>query len=86
MNIFPIKKKDFKLIGNQPETISRLERRTKNSQRLTSQYTDKSFIGNVDGNKFKIISSSIGKGAFCVMKGEINSKNGHVKVEIHYFF
>jgi hypothetical protein len=40
----------------------------------------------IDGNEFKIISSVIGKGAFCVMTGKINSDNGNVKVEIHKVF
>ncbi len=86
MNIFPTKEKRFKLIGDHKETINRLIRRTEKSEFLTSQYTDKSFRGIIEGNRFKIISSTIGKGAFCVMKGEINSEKGYVKVEIHKVF
>jgi len=86
MNIFPTKEKGFKLIDDQAETLNRLNRRTEKSENLTSQYTDKSFRGMINGNEFKIISSVIGKGAFCVMTGEINSDNGNVKVEIHKVF
>lgn len=86
MNIFPTKEQRFKLIGEQTETLNRLNRRTEKSKNLTSQYTDKSFRGIINGNEFKIISSTIGKGAFCVMTGEINSDKGHVKVEIHKVF
>lgn len=86
MNIFPTKEKKFKLIDDQTETLNRLNRRTEKSKNLTSQYTDKSFRGIINRNEFKIISSVIGKGAFCVMTGEINSDNGNVKVEIHKFF
>ena len=86
MNIFPTKKQKFKLIGEQTETLNRLNRRTEKSENLTSQYTDKSFRGTITGNEFKIISSVIGKGAFCVMTGKINSANGYVKVEIHKVF
>ncbi len=86
MKIFPTKELNFKLIDDQAETLNRLNRRTEKSENLTSQYTDKSFRGIIKGNEFKIISSSIGKGAFCVMTGEIESEKGNVKVEIHKVF
>ena len=86
MNIFPTKKKEFKLIDDQLETLNRLKRRTEKSNILSSKYTDKSFRGMINGNEFKLITSVIGKGAFCVMTGEINSDSGNVKVEIHKVF
>lgn len=86
MNIFPIKEKKFKLIGSQSESMERLIRRTAKSNTLTSRQTDRSFIGDVTENKFKLISSSIGKGVFCVMKGEVHSEFGIVRVEIHKAF
>jgi hypothetical protein len=86
MNIFPTKEREFKLIDDQAETLNRLNRRTEKSENLTSQYTDKSFRGIINGNEFKVISSVIGKGAFCVMTGKINSDSGNVKIEIHKVF
>ena len=86
MKIFPTIELKFKLIDDQEETLNRLNRRTEKSKKLTSIHTDKSFRGIVYGNKFKIISSVIGKGAFCVMTGEINSESGNVKVEINKIF
>src|SRR5690554_6585394 len=86
MKIFPTKEFEFKLIDNQDETLDRLRRRTEHSENLTSQYTDKSFRGKIEGTNFKIISSTIGRGAFCVMTGEITSDQGIVKVEIHKTF
>ena len=86
MNIFPTKEQKFKLIDNQVETLNRLNRRTEKSENLISKHTDKSFRGIINGNEFKIISSVVGKGAFCVMTGEISSDNGHVKIEIHKVF
>lgn len=86
MKIFPTKELNFKLIDDPSETLDRLNRRTEKSENLTSQYTDKSFRGIINGNEFKIISSAIGKGAFCVMTGVIESDNGNVKVEIHKVF
>jgi ABC-type dipeptide/oligopeptide/nickel transport system permease subunit len=86
MNIFPIKEKAFKLIDDKAESMNRLSRRTETSENLTSQLTEKSFRGVINGNQFKLISSVIGTGAFCVMTGEINSEFGFVKVEIHKVF
>ena len=67
MKIFPSKTKQFSLISTQQDSLERLKRRTKKSDRLTSQFTDKSFIGTIENNTFRIISSTIGKGAFCVL-------------------
>ncbi|MBC3760064.1 hypothetical protein H7U19_16775 [Hyunsoonleella sp. SJ7] len=86
MKIFPTKELNFKLIDDQAETLNRLNRRTEKSENLTSQHTDKSFRGIINGNEFKLISSAIGKGAFCVMTGAIESDKGNVKVEIHKVF
>ncbi|GJM62954.1 hypothetical protein [Persicobacter diffluens] len=86
MKVFPTIEKEFVLTDNQEKTLDRLKRRTDYSKNLTSQKTDKSFRGEVNENKFKIISSAIGKGAFCVLTGEISSNRGIVKVEIHKIF
>lgn len=86
MEIFPTKELKFELIGNQDEALERLRRGTEKSENLTSQFTDKSFRGKIDGTSFKIISSTIGRGAFCVMTGEISSDQGIVKVEINKIF
>ncbi len=86
MKIFPTKELDFKLIDDQAETLSRLNRKTEKSENLKSSRTDKSFRGIINGNEFKIMSSAIGKGAFCVMTGAIESNEGKVKVEIHKTF
>ncbi|MXV50069.1 hypothetical protein GS399_03725 [Pedobacter sp. HMF7647] len=86
MKLFPTKELGFRLVNNQAETLDRLNRRTERSENLTSQVTDKSFRGLINGSEFRLISSTIGKGAFCVMTGHINSVDGSVKVEIHKVF
>jgi hypothetical protein len=86
MNFFPTKKYEFNLIGQKEETLDRLKRRTEKSNYLTSQWTDKTFRGKITGNEFRIISSTIGKGAFCVLSGRIDSENGIVNVEINKAF
>ena len=86
MNIFPKSDYTFKIIGEETETLERLKRRTELSESLTSKITDKSFRGIIKDNTFRIISSEIGKGAFCVLTGEIDNKDGQVEVEINKAF
>jgi hypothetical protein len=83
MKLFPTKELKFRLVNDQAE---RLNRRTERSDNLTSQFTDKSFRGLINENEFKLISSAIGKGEFCVMSGQINTVDGSVKVDIHKVF
>ncbi|GIQ60012.1 hypothetical protein Flavo103_31480 [Flavobacterium collinsii] len=86
MNLFPVSNYTFKIIGEQSESLDRLKRRTESSESLASKITDKSFIGTINNNAFKIISSEIGKGAFCVLSGEIVDNNGGINVEINKTF
>lgn len=86
MKFFPSKTIEFSLIGSHTETLDRLQRRTEKSESLTSQYTDKTFRGWIRANKFRLISSVIGKGAFCVMAGEVNEQKGYVTITIHKAF
>ena len=86
MEIFPTKELKFKLLDSKEETIERLKRRTEFSEKMTSNFTDKSFRGILNGDEFKIISSEIGKGALCVMTGKIDNDNSYVNVEINKAF
>lgn len=83
MIIFPSSNYEFKLINDQSETLERLKRRTELSESLISKLTDKSFIGKVTNNSFKVISADIGKGAFCTLEGIIKEERGQVFVEIN---
>ena len=86
MNIFPNNDYTFKISGEEKETLERLKRRTEQTESLTSKITDKSFRGIIKDNTFRIISSEIGTGAFCILTGEIKNKNGQVNVEINKAF
>lgn len=86
MKIFPTQELKFKLIDSKEISLNRLNRRTEKTENLTSQDTDKSFRGVINGNEFKLISSRIGSGAFCVLTGVIEAENGKVQVEIHKVF
>lgn len=64
MSIFPSIIYEFKLINGQTETLERLNRRTEESESLISKVTEKSFIGKVKNNNFRIISSNTEKVLF----------------------
>lgn len=83
MKLFPSSAYTFKLYGDEKEAIDRLKRRTEPSESLSSQRTEKSFLGKINGNSFKIISSEIGRGAFCVLSGKIENNVGTLKLEIN---
>lgn len=85
MTIFPENDYYFQLV-NESESLERLKRRTEISSTLSSKRTDKSFIGTIHENEFKLISSEIGKGAVIVMNGIINQGKGAVKTEINKVF
>ncbi|MRX47127.1 hypothetical protein [Pedobacter puniceum] len=86
MKIFPESDYNFKITGNEVEALDRLKRRTEFSKSLTSQITDKSFRGIIENNTFTIISSEIGKGAFCVLKGKIDNQVGQLNISINKAF
>jgi len=86
MKLFPTNTYAYTLAGEPEAALERLERRTELSERLTSIPTDKSFRGMINGTGFRIISSAIGRGAFSVMSGAVDSKIGVVKVEINNVF
>ena len=83
---FPTYDYKFNLLDNESDSIERLYRRTEHSDSLRSIGTDKSFIGKVDNNKFKIITSEIGKGAVWVMNGYISNEKCEVNMTINYPF
>jgi hypothetical protein len=83
MKLFPSSHYTFRLYGNENEAIERLNRRTEPSESFASKRTDKSFLGKIDGSTFKVISSEIGRGAFCVMSGKVEAKEGFVEIQIN---
>lgn len=83
---FPEKKYVFQLIDADMVSLKRLKRRTDTRSILRSQFTKKTFRGEIEGNTFKIISSSIGIGAFCILRGTVNHQKGVIDIKIHKVF
>ena len=86
MNIFPIKHYEIELLNDSSKALSELENNTMITDSLSSEWTKKAFIGQVNENGFKIISSVPGRGAFCVLNGKLESKKGVVEITINKAF
>lgn len=86
MKIFPTNNYEFELINESSDALSELEKNTLITDSLVSEWTKKAFIGQVNKNGFKVISSKSGRGAFCVLEGKLESKKGTLEIRIHKVF
>src|SRR5690606_2208846 len=86
MKIFPTNKYEFEMTKESSDALSELEKNTMITDSLVSEWTKKTFIGQVNDNGFKIISSKPGRGAFCVLNGKLESKHGTLEITIHKAF
>ena len=86
MKIFPTYYYQFEIKKKSSDALSELKKNTMITNSLVSEWTKKAFIGQVGDNEFKIISSKPGRGAFCVLEGEIESYNGTLEIRIHKAF
>ncbi len=86
MKIFPTNNYRVTFTTDSRNSLETLKANTKESSDLTSQITDKMFIGRVGKNSFKIIGSELGIGAFTVFKGDFNETTGVIKTEINNAF
>ena len=86
MKIFPTNNYEFELSNDSSKAMAELEQNTLITDSLVSEWTKKAFIGKVNENGFRIISSKPGRGAFCVLNGRLESKNGTIEITIHKAF
>ena len=84
--VFPIKNYEFKIGRESKIALIDLKKETEITDSLVTVITKKKFIGQVDNSNFKLITSIIGKGAFCVFNGKIKGNRGTLNVEIHKAF
>nr|WP_042294497.1 hypothetical protein [Nonlabens ulvanivorans] len=86
MKIFPTNNYEFELTKESTKALSELEKNTLITDSLVSEWTKKAFIGQVNDNGFKIISSKPGRGAFCILDGKLESEKGTLEIRIHKAF
>jgi hypothetical protein len=86
MKLFPGKTVTVKLRYDRATTLNELRRNTKLTNLLGSYYTSKEFIGQVSDSGFKLVSSEIGRGAFCVFIGDLQDSFGELEIRLHKGF
>ncbi len=86
MKFFPIKYYKAELSENNSIAMEKLKQNTDLTDLLVSDWTKKAFRGQVGENRFKVISSEIGRGAVCVFIGEFEGTKGKIEIRIHKVF
>ncbi|WP_299822459.1 hypothetical protein [uncultured Pontibacter sp.] len=82
MNLFPSRVYKVELPDGYTIAFNHLKQNTKHTDLLVLESTDRAFIGMVNENSFKVISSAK-YGAFCVLSGDFQEKVGSIKIRIH---
>lgn len=81
--IFPERDYNLQYRFNREKAVEYLIENTKHSGSLISEITPKSFIGKVDNHGFRLISSTPGIGAFCVLTGTFHTDSCKVTVQVN---
>lgn len=83
MKIFPEREYNFQYRFKRERAVEYLTVNTKHSGSLVSGITPKSFIGKVDNQGFRLISSTPGIGAFCVLTGTFHTDSCKVNAQVN---
>ena len=87
MKLFPNKNFKVELSENSSSAMTDLKQHTKLTSNIVSKWGVKEdFIGQVDQNGFKVISSIVGFGALCVLTGKFENSSGQIEVRFHKAF
>ena len=88
IRVFPSKTFTARLVSNDPSAWTRLRENTELRDSLISVRTNKTFVGQVSTGYFKLISSRIGRGAFCMLEGRFAAPDGTgtIHIEVHKAF
>jgi hypothetical protein len=86
MKIFPSKIYEFSLLIDSSKAITELDKKTFKTESLSGQWTEKIFIGMVNENEFKVVTSKPRRGIFCVLNGKLEAKKGTIEITIHKTF
>lgn len=88
IRLFPSKTYSVRLVANDSSVWVRLREDTELQDSLVTVLTSKTFIGQIRPGQFKLISSRIGRGAFCTFEGMFNALDGsgRIHVQVHKAF
>lgn len=83
---FPKKTYHVRLKSDDSTQWQKLAENTLFRHTLASTFTRMRFIGQVEEGSFRLITSKIGKGAFCVFEGTFEGSEGTIKVSVNSAF
>tara|TARA_R110000868_G_scaffold348246_1_gene609214 strand:- start:88 stop:558 length:471 start_codon:yes stop_codon:yes gene_type:complete len=83
MKIFPTKTHSITLIVDSSVAISELQKKTLSDEQFVADWNKQIFIGKINDCEFELKLSKKVYGAFCVIKGKLENKNGILKVGIN---
>lgn len=83
MQLFPTKYFKIELNESSDKSIEKLKLMTLESDSLSTQSTNKEFIGRIKGTHFEIISSEVGIGAFTVLQGDFSDDSVAVIAKVN---
>ncbi|MDT0646508.1 hypothetical protein RM545_07390 [Zunongwangia sp. F260] len=87
MKLFPDKNFKVELSESSSSAMNDLKQHTKLTSNIVSKWGVKEdFIGQVDQNGFKVISSIVGFGALCILTGKFENSSGNIEVRFHKAF
>ncbi|MFD0976770.1 hypothetical protein [Salinimicrobium gaetbulicola] len=87
MKLFPSKSFKIDLSENSSLAMADLKQNTRLTSNIVSKWGVKEdFIGQVEKNGFKVISSIVGFGALCVLIGKFQNSSGQIEVRLHKAF
>jgi hypothetical protein len=81
--LFPTYNYKFNLLDNENDSVERLNQKTDHSNILVSKITDKTFIGKIENDKFRVISSEFISGAIWVMDGFVSNGKCEVNMAVN---
>ena len=86
MKLFPTKKFEIELAEPLESALEKLRNETEPSTSLASEWTKKTFTGQVTESGFKLISSAVGHGPFCILDASFEGQKGTFTAYIHPVF
>ncbi|ADV50548.1 hypothetical protein I2486_21435 [Cellulophaga sp. E16_2] len=86
MKIFPTKIHLVTLTEDSSIAISELQKKTLSEKQFVSDWDKQVFIGKINDSEFEVKLSKKVYGAFCVIKGKLENKNGVLKIGINKNF
>ena len=86
MKIFPTNNFLLELNNESTEAIRNLQKETLSDEQFIVNWNDKTFIGTINQNEFKLRLSKKLYGGFCILKGKLENESGILETQVSKLF